>query len=43
MFKSLVNEVDKLSKKVAINDIMKTADDSKNFIKAVKNASDKVL
>ena len=30
-------------KRISINDIIKAANDSKNFIKALKNASDKVL
>ena len=43
VFKKIVNEANKLSKKVTINDIIKIATDSKNVIKDFKNASDKVL
>ena len=43
MAKKIINEVDKLSKKVTLNDIIKIATDSKNFMKNLKNASDKVL
>ena len=40
VFKEIVNEADKLSKKVTVNDIIKIAADSKNVIKEFKNASD---
>ena len=40
-FKKIINKVDKLSKKVAMNDIIKTANDFKSVIKALQNASDK--
>ena len=41
--KKIINKADELSKKVVINDIIKTATDSKNVISALKNALDKVL
>ena len=43
VFKEIVNEADKLSKKVTVNDIIKIAADSKNVIKEFKNASDNFL
>ena len=43
VFKKIVNEADKLSKKVTINNIIKVATDFKNVTKDFKNVSDKVL
>ena len=43
MFKKIVNEADKLSKKVTINVIIKRATDPISVVKNFKNASDKVL
>ena len=43
VFYKIVDEADKLSKKVVINDIIKTANDSSNFINILKNASDQSL
>ena len=42
MVKNIIDETNRLSKKVALNDIMKTAADSKKIIKNFTNASDKV-
>ena len=39
--KKIIDEIDKSSKKVTLNDIVKTATDSKKIIKNLKNASDK--
>ena len=41
IIKKIINETDKLSKKVTLNDIIKTSTDTKRFIKKLKNASDK--
>ena len=35
MYKKIINEADKLSKKVTLNDIIKTATDSKKIIKVI--------
>ena len=43
IIKKIINETDKLSKKVTLNDIIKTSTDTKRFIKKLKNASDKAL
>ena len=42
LFKKFFNEADKLSKNLTINDMIKTANDSKIFINTLKNTSDKV-
>ena len=39
-FKKIVNELDKFSTKGTMNDIIKPVNDSKNFIKALKSATD---
>ena len=43
MIKKFINEESKLSKKVTLNDIIKTTTDSKKITKNLKNASDKAL
>ena len=43
IIKKIINETDKLSKKVTLKDIIKTSTDTKRFIKKLKNASDKAL